>query len=139
VGRLPCPGSQSRRAPGCGFARIEADGFGEVLEVSGGASPVMAGENCKSVTKRTQSAHGVFRQGCVFRMGACVFVVAFVEQGDSEVEAFLAGVEFGFLFRDFCWYAGAHVHTDALCQIRGAGGSNWLNAAEGLCRTCRPA
>ena len=108
-------------------ARIETDGLGEVLEAIVGVAG-HAGEDGETV-KGKIGAVVLGEDG--FEMGARVFVVSVVEQGDGEVEAFLAGEEFGNVARGLLG-AGVDIHADALGQVGGAGSKQLLEGRRGF-------
>jgi len=108
-------------------ARVEADGLGEVLQAVVGISG-HAGEDGESV-KGIVGAGVLCEDG--FEMSACVFVVAVVEQGDGEVETFLAGEELGLTSRGLLG-ACVDVHANPLGQFSGAGGEQLLEGGGGL-------
>jgi len=89
-----------------------------------------------------EAVEGVVRAGVVgedfFQLGARVFVVAVVEQGDGVVVALLSGVEAGLVAGGLLG-AGVDVHADALGEVCGAGGEQLFEGVAGFVETWTPA
>ncbi len=98
---------------------VEPDRLSEVLETGVGLSG-HAGEDGETI----EGVVGLFVFGDdLLELGARVLVVAFVEQGDGVVVAFLQGGELGFVFGALL-EAGIDVHADALGKVGRAGGEH---------------
>jgi hypothetical protein len=106
---------------------VEADGFGKVFQADVGVAG-HAGEDGEAVEGVVGTV--VFEDD-LLEFGARVLVVAFVEQGDRVVVAFLVREEGGFALGDLL-EAGIDVHADALGEVRWAGGEHLAECGVGL-------